>query len=210
MFQKKPDSMQAANMQAANTRGAQARDRNVPSDAELIRKILSGQQDAFTTLYERHLPAVFNRVRYRIPESDVEDVTQEVFITALRSLKSFKGNAQFGTWLRTLTNRRVADFYRNKELSETRSEPLGGDGDTTGMEQLKVAGKNSVSDDRIVLREALVQLPDHYQEILLLRFAEGLKFREIATTMDQSLEATKSLYRRAMDALRDVVGDMNV
>jgi DNA-directed RNA polymerase specialized sigma24 family protein len=56
----------------------------------------------------------------------------------------------------------------------------------------------------------MVQLPDHYQEILLLRFAEGLKFREIARTMGQSLEATKSLYRRAMDALRDIVGDLNV
>jgi len=201
MFQKKPNSM---------------RNENVPSDTELIRSIAQGQLDAFTMLYERHLPSVYNRVRYRIPESDVEDVTQEVFITALRSLKSFKGNAQFSTWLRTLTNRRVADFYRNKEISETQSEPLTtgeglrGEGGRLRMEQLSVPSKNSASDDRIILREALLELPEHYQEILLLRFAEGLKFREIAKTMGQSLEATKSLYRRAMDALRDVVGDMNV
>jgi RNA polymerase sigma-70 factor (ECF subfamily) len=201
MYQKKPNSM---------------RNENVPSDTELIRKISQGQLDAFTMLYERHLPSVYNRVRYRIPESDVEDVTQEVFITALRSLNSFKGNAQFSTWLRTLTNRRVADFYRNKEVAETQSEPLTtGDGpleegQRLRMEQLSVPSKNSVSDDRIILREALLELPEHYQEILLLRFAEGLKFREIAKTLGQSLEATKSLYRRAMDALRDVVGDMNV
>lgn len=192
------------------------RNENVLSDTELIRSIAQGQLDAFTILYERHLPAVYNRVRYRIPESDVEDVTQEVFITALRSLNSFKGNAQFSTWLRTLTNRRVADFYRNKEVSETQSEPLTtgdgllGEGQRLRMEQLSVPSKNSVSDDRIILREALLELPEHYQEILLLRFAEGLKFREIAKNMGQSLEATKSLYRRAMDALRDVVGDLNV
>jgi RNA polymerase sigma-70 factor (ECF subfamily) len=195
MFQKKPHTM---------------RDENVPSDAELIRKIIAGQQEAFRLLYERHLPAVYNRVRYRIPESDVEDVTQEVFITALQSLKSFKGHAKFSTWLRTLTNRRVADFYRNKEVSEIQSEPLRGDGEIIRIEQLKVASKITVSDDKIVLREALMKLPDHYQEILLLRFAEGLKFREIATNMGQSFEATKSLYRRAMEALRDVVGDLNV
>jgi RNA polymerase sigma-70 factor, ECF subfamily len=195
MFQKKPNSL---------------RDENVPSDADLIRKILQGQQDAFTILYERHMPSVYNRVRYRIPESDVEDVTQEVFITALRSLKSFRGNAQFSTWLRTLTNRRVADFYRNKEVTETQSEPLQGDGERLRMEQLAVASKSSVSDDRIVLREAIMALPEHYQEILLLRFAEGLKFREIAHVLEQSLEATKSLYRRALDALRDIVGDLNV
>jgi RNA polymerase sigma-70 factor (ECF subfamily) len=194
MLQKKPNSMRAD---------------NVPSDAELIRRIVAGQQEAFTMLYERHLSSVYNRVRYRIPESDVEDVTQEVFITALRSLKSFKGDAQFSTWLRTLTNRRVADFYRNKEVTETQSEPLRVEGENIRTEQLMVASKSSVSDDKIILREAMVQLPDHYQEILLLRFAEGLKFREIARTMGQSLEATKSLYRRAMDALRDIVGDLN-
>lgn len=200
MFKKKPNSMQAASLQ----------DENVPSDAELIRKIVAGHQDAFTMLYERHLPSVFNRVRYRIPESDVEDVTQEVFITALRSLKSFKGNAKFSTWLRTLTNRRVADYYRNKEVSETQSEPLRGEGEIVRMEQLTITSKTSVSDDKIILREALLQLPDHYQEVLLLRFAEGLKFREIAKVMGQSLEATKSLYRRAMASLRDVVGELNV
>lgn len=195
MLQKKPDTMQ---------------DENVLTDAELIRRIVQGHLDSFAILYERHLPSVFNRVRYRIPESDVEDVTQEVFITALRSLHSFQGNAQFSTWLRTLTNRRVADFYRNKEVSNTQSEPLRGEGESVRIELLTVASKSSVADDRIVLREALLQLPDHYQEVLLLRFADGLKFREIAKAMGQSLEATKSLYRRAMDALRDVVGDLNV
>lgn len=182
----------------------------MPSDAELIRKIVQGHSDMFAILYERHLSSVYNRVRFRIPESDVEDVTQEVFITALRSLNSFKGNAQFSTWLRTLTNRRVADFYRNKEVTETQSEPLRGDGAQQRMEQLSVASKNTASDDRIILKEALLQLPEHYQEILLLRFAEGLKFREIARVMGQSLEATKSLYRRAMDSLRDVVGELDV
>ncbi len=195
MFQKKPDFKQ---------------DEDVPTDAELIRQIVQGQRDVFSILYERHLPAVYKRVRYRIPESDVEDVTQEVFITALRSLKSFKGNAQFSTWLRTLTNRRVADFYRNKEVSDTQSEPLRGEGAQFRMEQLSVASKTSSSDDKIILREAIVKLPDHYQEILLLRFAEGLKFKEIAKTIGQSLEATKSLYRRAIGALRDVVGDRHV
>lgn len=182
----------------------------MPSDTDLIRKIVAGQLDVFAILYERHLPAVYNRVRYRIPESDVEDVTQEVFITALRSLNSFKGNAQFSTWLRTLTNRRVADFYRNKEVSETQSEPLRGEGARLRMEQLTVASKISASDDKIILRGAILQLPDHYQEVLLLRFAEGLKFIEIAQQIGQSLEATKSLFRRAMDALREIVGEMDV
>ena len=60
-------------------------------------------------------------------------------------------------------------------------------------------------DDLILIRQALKELPEHYQEVILLRFAEGLKFNEIAQIQGQSLEATKSLYRRAIAALNKKV-----
>ena len=72
-------------------------------DEALIRQAKDGSLEAFTTLYERHLPAVFNRVRYQVPENHVEDVTQEVFIKAFCSLQKFKGNASLGTWLYRIT-----------------------------------------------------------------------------------------------------------
>jgi RNA polymerase sigma-70 factor (ECF subfamily) len=83
-----------------------------PSDEELVRSAQQGRQEAFNLLFERHLPLVYNRVRYTVPEQDAEDVTQEVFIAAMRSLGNFRGESQFSTWLRTLTNRQVADYYR--------------------------------------------------------------------------------------------------
>ena len=59
----------------------------------------------------------------------------------------------------------------------------------------------NILDQRIMLRRVLRKLPDHYQEVLLFRFAEGKKFSEIASERGQSLEATKSLFRRAIAAL---------
>src|SRR5512133_2871046 len=84
------------------------------SDETLIEQIKDGNREAFAVLYHRHLPSVFRRVRYVVPENEVEDVTQEVFIAVSRSLVSFRGDAKFGTWLRTLTNYSVAQFYRKR------------------------------------------------------------------------------------------------
>jgi RNA polymerase sigma-70 factor (ECF subfamily) len=82
------------------------------SDELLIKQFKDGNSHAFDELYQRHLPGVYKRVRYMVPEQDVEDTTQEVFIAALKSLSSFRGEAQFGTWLRTLTNHKIAEYYR--------------------------------------------------------------------------------------------------
>ncbi|HNO92897.1 MAG TPA: RNA polymerase sigma factor, partial [Anaerolineales bacterium] len=136
--------------------------------------------------------------RYVVPPNDVEDVTQEIFIAALKSLSSFRGDSKFGTWLRTLTNHKVAEFYRKRtRKQEPQLAPL-----SDAIAQ--VAGSTSQSmEDRIFLQRALLNLPENYQEILLLRFAEDLQFNEIAELTNQNLEATKSLFRRAVTALRN-------
>lgn len=170
---------------------------NSASDEVLIQHFKDGSHEAFDLLYHRHLPSVFKRVRYVIPENDVEDVTQEVFIAAMRSLPSFRGDSQFGTWLRTLTNHKVAEFYRKRaRKQEPLIAPLT---EASG----KVDGHTSKKmEERVFLQKALEKLPENYQEIILLRFAEDLQFNEIAAQLNQNLEATKSMYRRAIAALR--------
>jgi RNA polymerase sigma-70 factor, ECF subfamily len=168
------------------------------SDELLIQQFKDGNASAFNDLYQRHLPGVFKRVRFIVPESDVEDVTQEVFIGAFKSLASFRGEAQFGTWLRTLTNHKVAEYYRkrNRKQEVPRGQLVEGQDHPAG-------NTTRVMEDRIALRKAIRQLPDQYQEVILLRFAEGLQFNEIASLTGHNLEATKSLFRRAISALRD-------
>lgn len=184
-------------------------DASVPADLELVRQAQQGDMDAFTQLYERHLPAVYNRVRYTVPEADVEDVTQEVFIGMMNSLKSFRGNAKFSTWLRTLTNRRIADYYRKRKRQHEQVDKDVADVDTSMGSGLRVPAGTKTVDDQMILRKAMNTLPENYREILIMRFAEGLKFQEIAVARGQTLEATKSLFRRAIAALRDELGDIH-
>ncbi len=173
---------------------------HIESDELLIRQFKEGDSAAFNELYQRHLGHIYRRVRFVVPEADVEDVTQEVFLAALRSLPSFRGDAQFSTWLRALANNKVAEYYRKRGRKQEPPEvPL--------SERLPDRTPTAAgTEERIVLKKALREMPAQYQEVILLRFAEGLPFNEIANVTGQSLEATKSLFRRAMSALRDCAG----
>jgi RNA polymerase sigma-70 factor (ECF subfamily) len=170
------------------------------SDDALIRQVREGNPEAFTVLYHRYLPGVFKRVRYVVPEADVEDVTQEVFIAVSKSLASFRGDSQFGTWLRTLTNYSVAQFYRKRTRKQ--DPPLAPLMEASGYTE---GNAPKMLEERANIQNALGKLPENYREVLLLRFAEDLQFNEIAELTNQNLEATKSLYRRAISALRNLL-----
>ncbi len=170
---------------------------SVVSDEHLIQRFKQGDVDSFGPLYERHVHAVHKRVRYVVPEADVEDVTQEVFIAALKSLRTFRGESQFSTWLRTLTNYKVAEYYRKRNRKQDpREAPM------AEAELLPDGSSDLQLEERIALRRALSSMPEKYREVILLRFSDGMQFDEIARNMGANLESTKSLFRRAVAALR--------
>ncbi len=171
--------------------------RSVVSDERLIQRFQQGDSGSFDPLYERYLPVVYKRVRYVVPEADVEDVTQEVFLAVLKSLSTFRGESLFSTWLRTLTNHKVAEYYRRRNRKQDPPEaPL------AEAETLSDGGNAPQLEERIALRNALAAMPPKYREVILLRFSDGMQFDEIARTMGANLETTKSLFRRAVAALR--------
>jgi RNA polymerase sigma-70 factor (ECF subfamily) len=182
--------------------------RSTPSDEELVQSARQGKLEAFSTLYERYLQIVYNRVRYTVPEQDVEDVTQEIFIAVMKSLQGFRGESQFSTWLRTLVIRQIANYYRRKSPLQILEE-AGSNDEQDVYDKAEKPDRRADMDESMVLRQALVALPEQYREILLMRFADGLQFNEIATANRKSLEATKSLFRRAVAELRKQVEQTN-
>ena len=175
------------------------------TDEQLVKRAQAGNKEAFLTLYNRYLNKVHNRVRSRVPISDVDDVTQEIFMAVVRSLHKFEHKSRFNTWLYTIANRQIADYYRRRTRGGKEQEPL----------SLEVVTFNEPSyeheelDEQAALKRALNVVPEHYRQVVMLRFADGLSFQEIADELDKSLEAVKSLYRRAIQAIRDEVGEVN-
>jgi RNA polymerase sigma-70 factor (ECF subfamily) len=169
------------------------------SDEVLARQAQAGDKDAFFALYNRYLGKVFNRVKSKVPAHEAEDVTQDVFIAVSRSLKSYKQEARFNTWLYTIVNRQIADFYRRRSRVSSGTDA---EVDLEFGETVPSVLDSQEIDRKMVIQRAMDSLPEHYQEIILMRFADGLTFNEIADDRGQSLEAIKSLYRRAIQAVR--------
>lgn len=171
------------------------------TDEQLVELARHGDRDAFLTLYNRYLKRVYLRVNSRVPSaSDAEDVTQEVFLAVVRSLPRFEHRSSFSTWLYTIVNRQIADFYRRMYRS--------GDHQTSSLDDpnaSELAAAEGEWDENVIIQQALQKLPENYQEVILARIADGLSFADIAKQSGKSLEATKSLYRRAIQALTDSV-----
>jgi RNA polymerase sigma-70 factor (ECF subfamily) len=126
----------------------------------------------------------------------------------IRSINTFRGDSKFSTWLRVITNRQISNYYRkNQKLLE--------DGDLDQDEswvQQKASPKSSTretQDRDIYVQQCLMSIPEHYQDVVLLRFVEGMKFQEIADYQGRSLDAVKSTFRRAIEALRKELGETN-
>jgi len=125
-------------------------------------------------------------------------VTQEVFLAVICALPTFKGEAQFTTWLYALTNYKVAEYYRKRYRKK---EPV--QVDLVQAEERGDPNMMSVLDELIDLQNALNSLPKQYREVILLRIAHGMQFSEIAKSLKKNMEATKSLFRRAIYMLRE-------
>jgi RNA polymerase sigma-70 factor (ECF subfamily) len=176
------------------------------TDEQLAEQAKTGSRDAFQVLYTRYLPRVYNRVRSKVPQNDIEDVTQDIFIAVARSLGNFEQRARFNTWLYTIVNRQIADYYRRRNRGGGGGLPVELDDPEESYEIPSTVDQDQ-ADQRLIIEHALQRVPEHYQDIITMRFSDGLTFAEIAHLRGQTLEAVKSLYRRAIQAVREGMGE---
>lgn len=174
-------------------------------ESHLVNLARSGDRDAFGQLYRQHAPGVFNLVLRMLGNADdAEDVKQEVFLRAHRSLSRFKGNAKFSTWLyRIATNLSLDELRRRKPSISI--DQLSGD---SGWEP--VDGSADANPERLLQRKAaceavqaaLLAMPPHYRILVVLRHIEGLSYEEIAEVVGCSVNALNVRLHRARESFR--------
>src|SRR5437762_13526358 len=87
------------------------------NDNEIISKVLSGDQQAYAGLVKRYQNYVFTlSLRFTKNREDAEEVAQDIFVKAYRSLSDFRGESKFTTWLYTIVNTTCITFLRKKKL----------------------------------------------------------------------------------------------
>lgn len=87
------------------------------NDKEIISKVLSGDQQSYALLVDRYQSYVFTlALRFVKSREDAEEVAQDIFIKAYRSLADFRGESKFSTWLYTIVNTTCITFLRKKKI----------------------------------------------------------------------------------------------
>jgi RNA polymerase sigma-70 factor (ECF subfamily) len=189
----------------------------VESDAELIAAYLAGKEEAFNRLVMRHHRTAFNLAyRFLNDYDDANDIAQEAFIRVHKSLKRFKGNCSFKTWLYKIVLNLSRNKYRwKKRRGEFTKVSLDHPGTNPENNPMDVPDE-AMSVDREIKRkeiqarieESLNRLPAEYREILVLRHMEGLTYTEISELLGCAEGTIKSRLHRARVEIRKLLADM--
>ena len=179
-----------------------------PSDPELVRRCLAGDERAYRELigrYERQVYSVAMRM-VRVAE-DAEDLTQETFVRMFKALDRYDPTRPFPAWLLTIAARLSIDQLRRrrvKTVSLFRSEP-GSDEEQAvefadpgpGPEELAERQEEQRGADRLI-----GSLPEHYRIVVVLRHQQGLSYEEIAEALHLPLGTVKARIHRARALLK--------
>lgn len=168
-------------------------------DERLVMRAKRGDGDAFGVLYERHVHAIFRYVMIRVgSREDAEDLVEKIFVKSWRSLDSYRARkASFRTWLYRIARNTIIDHYRQRTRECGLEEAHG-----TGARGPSPEDHVAAQEERTDLLTALGRLRPDHQEVIALRFADGLSHAEAADMMGRSEAAVRVLQHRALVALR--------
>ncbi len=178
-----------------------------PEINALVQKAQSGNTEAFAGLYDIFIQPVYRYIFFKVSKEDALDLTESVFLKVWENIKSYsKMKGAFSSWVFKIAHNAVVDYYRlNREHVDLDSVVLP---DESRDSDPRFLTENRLNQD--LLRKALAKLKKKYQDVLLLRFVNGLEHREIARIMRRSEGSLRILKFRALQELKKVLKDMNI
>ena len=179
-------------------------------ELQVVRAVLDGDRDAYAILVDREAAAVIRACQRVLSDlHEAEDVAQEAFVTAYRSLATWRGEGPFGAWLTRIAvrlavrqlSRRKAVTWLTPSSTDERSPDL----------TARLAGGLRTQPEHLVLdaehatatRRAVADLDEPYREVVALRFFGERSLEEIAGLTGRPLNTVKTHLRRGLLRLRD-------
>jgi RNA polymerase sigma factor (sigma-70 family) len=173
-------------------------------DEEVIGRVLKGDQSAFALLVEKYQNYIFTLVlRFIENREDAEEIAQDVFVKAYRSLADFRGDSKFSTWLFTITRTTCLSFLRKKKL-DTQSL----DNERTGLQvENRESGFNAnlieQKSKHAMLNRAIAMLSPDDAQVLNLFYKGDQTLEEIGKIMRLDANTVKVKLHRARQRLKD-------
>jgi RNA polymerase sigma-70 factor (ECF subfamily) len=174
-----------------------------PGEEELICRAVRGDAEAFGDLYMLHLDSIYRYVFHRVADRmEAEDLTEQVFLKAWKAMGRYRhGGSPFSSWLYRIAHNAVIDYYRSsREVQPLDSVSRTLADDALGLEERAIKGSETAR-----LHEAIGLLSAVRQEVIILRFVEGLSHGQVAEILGRSEGAIRVLQHRALTDLSAIL-----
>lgn len=172
----------------------------------LLKRARDGDQEAVMQIYERYFTPLYQFIRLRTDDAQLaEDIASDVFVIFVRSLRgnSAPRHSLRGWLFRVARNELTRQWGRKQRMpTATLDEWVPAPAEETDPELTFIRALNVER-----ARQAMHMLVPEQQEVLVLRFGQNLSLEETADVMDKSVSAVKSLQFRAVNTLRQILGE---
>jgi len=171
-------------------------------DAQLVTRILAGDQECYSVLVERYQGGLYRYALGMVRDSDLaSDLVQDSFVKAYTSLRSCQDPARFGAWLYRILVNRCKDHLKSRRrhtvpLEEETAAAPESDGASLEADRTSLRG---------TMERALATLPEAQREAFLLKHLEERSYEEMAEMLGASVSALKMRVMRAREALQAVL-----
>ncbi len=196
--------------------GAKNQPLSALSDRDLVSRAMAGDKEALSTLLQRYRPVVMRHLqRYPVDDADRKDLMQEAMLQVVRKLHTFRGDAQFSTWLYRVTanaalmkmrseRRRRATSLEdaNPEENGIPLHPAGGEWADRADRRMEAHQLN------VRLERALAELPQGYRAVGIEHYLEGKPLQGVADNLGTTESAVRSRLHRARASLRRMLADL--
>ena len=175
-------------------------------DVQLIRKILSGDDAAFSILVERHQKSVHALAWRKIQDFHyAEEIMQDTFLKAYKKLPTLKNPNQFAGWLHVIANRLCIDWVRKQKpmiqsLEDTRQEEIEDSSYTHYMSKQRVTERTEYCQE--LVKRLLEKLPENERKVVTLYYLDEMSTKEIGEFMGVSVNTITSRLQRARKRLQ--------
>lgn len=188
------------------------------TDSLLISQYQKGNEEALSLLIHRHQKELFTFIFYKLNDEDLaNDVFQDTFIKIIVMLKEKRYNEEgkFILWAKRIAYNLIIDYFRAKSKTVKVSETTFDNEEYSIFDLIREPSENiedqlvshQIQDD---LQKMLQYLPENQQEVIKLRFYDGLSFKEIADHTDMSINTTLGRVRYALINLRKIMEENNI
>lgn len=173
-------------------------------EAEVIRLLASseGRQKVFPMIVDQYSQSLYWKIRSIVlTHEDTDDVLQNTFLKAWKSLPTFQGKAKLSTWLYRIAINESLDFLRHQKTSALSSA----DADLSVANRLLADDYFDGDKSQAVLQEAIATLPDVQRTVFTLRYYDEMKYSEISEILGTSEGSLKASYHIAVQKITDYV-----